>query len=126
MAVPTGPSPSAAGRDAGPSGVLDAPVVATVAQDWGFGMAPLKPTVRDRRVLATRRLLRYLQSGHLEPRGRLEELAADLPEVKGLLTRAWRQDQWGPVHRVGGSRLPQLAGCQDRRGAAGRTQACSP
>lgn len=60
-----------------------------VEQKWGFGMAPVKlPTQlqRERAVAATHNLLfdRKVEDG----------LPEQLSEVKGLFSRAHRQDQW--------------------------------
>ncbi|SFO49954.1 T5orf172 domain-containing protein [Geodermatophilus obscurus] len=65
----------------------------SVAQKWGFGMAPVKPPVQQRRTAAVASLLSFFASD-LAPRGRLEELQEQLAEVKGLFSRAHRQDQW--------------------------------
>lgn len=65
-----------------------------VEQKWGFGMAPVKPATAAKRQAAAGRVAAYVSEGTGAPLGRLEQLAADLPEVKGLFSRAWRQDQW--------------------------------
>lgn len=58
---------------------------------WGFGLAPEKPSVRMRREAATRRLLELIETLGAIPN---RQDADAISEVKGLYTRAWRQDQW--------------------------------
>ena len=70
------PVVSAAGSDAGHR--------VRVEQKWGFGMAPVKPETAAKRQAAAGRLLAYVSEGTGAPLGRLEQLATDIPQVKGL------------------------------------------
>ena len=63
-----------------------------IAERWGFGMAPPKPTVQRRRSNACECILRVLESRNM--------LSADdfimesLSIVKGMFNRIVREDQW--------------------------------
>ena len=78
-------------------------------------MAPVKPETAAKRQAAAGRLLEYVLEGAGAPLGRLEQLAIDLPQVKGLFSRAWRQDQWDwftvfeELGRPGRRRAQQIA-----------------
>jgi hypothetical protein len=61
-----------------------------VHQEWGFGMAPVKPETQRRRDQAVADVL-----GMLEAVGSPDPSWADaISEVKGLFTRSYKQDQW--------------------------------
>jgi hypothetical protein len=61
-----------------------------VYQKWGFGMAPVKPRTQERRTRAAASVLSLLQSAGCPD----SSVADDISEVKGLFTRAFKQDQW--------------------------------
>ncbi|MFJ4314712.1 GIY-YIG nuclease family protein [Streptomyces lavendulae] len=63
---------------------------ARVEQKWGFGMAPIKPTVQAERIQAARTVLATLVDGRTAALGRLDDLSV----VKGLFTRTHKKDQW--------------------------------
>jgi hypothetical protein len=59
-----------------------------VEQKWGFGMAPAKPDVQRHREEAAAAVGKFLAGSTWQPS------AEQLSEVKGLYSRAHRQDQW--------------------------------
>ncbi|WP_444951125.1 GIY-YIG nuclease family protein [Micromonospora ureilytica] len=62
-----------------------------VAQKWGFGMAPVKPDIEQKRRQSVAAVLSYLQNDPIESSTSLLEA---LSEVKGLYSRCHKQDQW--------------------------------
>jgi T5orf172 domain len=83
-----------------------------INQKWGFGMAPVKPGTQHQRDLAAAALLSLLEAC-----GCPHPSAADcIPEVKGLFSRSWRQDQWDwftvwtQLGRPGRNRCRTIAG----------------
>jgi cold shock CspA family protein len=62
-----------------------------IAQKWGFGMAPLLPKTEDRYRTAVLQVRTFLGLEDLR-QTRLD--AAAVSEVKGLVNRCIRQDQW--------------------------------
>ncbi len=62
-----------------------------VYQKWGFGMAPLKPHTELRYIEAVRHMRAFLCSNEPE---RDAILPMHISEVKGLVNRCIRQDQW--------------------------------
>jgi hypothetical protein len=60
-----------------------------IEQKWGFGMAPIKPEVQEKRKKSVRNVLNALIS-ETNP----DNLADSLSAVKGLFNRIHRQDQW--------------------------------
>ena len=61
-----------------------------IEQKWGFGMAPIKPTVMLKRVAHVQEVINCLSDVESTP----ESLSESLSEVKGLFTRIYKQDQW--------------------------------
>ncbi len=61
-----------------------------IEQKWGFGMAPIKPTVQAERVRAARTVLATIVDGRTAALGRLDGLSV----IKGLFTRTYKKDQW--------------------------------
>jgi hypothetical protein len=59
-----------------------------IEQKWGFGMAPVKVPTQRRREEAAGAVAAYLDGSPFAPE------AEQLSEVKGLFSRAHRQDQW--------------------------------
>jgi hypothetical protein len=63
-----------------------------IAEKWGFGMAPPKPTTQHQRSIACTNLLELLNArGRTKAR---EELLSQLSVIKGLFNRVVREDQW--------------------------------
>ncbi|MEU8011790.1 GIY-YIG nuclease family protein [Micromonospora parva] len=62
-----------------------------VVQKWGFGMAPVKPEVQQKRRQSVAAVLSYLQNDQVASSPSLLEA---LSEVKGLYWRCHEQDQW--------------------------------
>lgn len=125
---------SPAADSAGSSGASGSGDGLRVEQKWGFGMAPVKPATATARHAAATRVLAYVSAGTAAPLGRLDQLAADLPEVKGLFSRAWRQDQWdwftvfealGRPSRGRAKRTASLLGDLRRRLLDGNDEAAS-
>jgi hypothetical protein len=63
-----------------------------IAEKWGFGMAPPKPTTQRERILACTKLLELL-SARERPKVR-GDLLSQLSVTKGLFNRVVREDQW--------------------------------
>src|ERR1700740_2822682 len=63
-----------------------------IAEKWGFGMAPPKPTTQRERTIACAKLLELLNAKE-RPKAR-EELLSRLSVTKGLFNRVVREDQW--------------------------------
>jgi hypothetical protein len=63
-----------------------------IAEKWGFGMAPTKPTTQHERIIACTRLLKLLNARE-QPTAD-EKLLTQLSVIKGLFNRAVREDQW--------------------------------
>lgn len=57
---------------------------------WGFGSAPLKPEVYDKRCYAIHDMLNLLQDAYVEKSAICESIST----IKGLLNRIVKQDQW--------------------------------
>ncbi len=64
----------------------------TVAEKWGFGMAPPKAVTQSDRKAACRHLLEILSSRHLPNSN--ERCLHLLSTTKGLFNRVVREDQW--------------------------------
>ncbi|WP_225855122.1 hypothetical protein [Micromonospora noduli] len=62
-----------------------------VVQKWGFGMAPVKPEVQQKRRQSVTAVLSCLQNDRIASSPALLEA---LSEVKGLYSRCHKQDQW--------------------------------
>jgi hypothetical protein len=61
-----------------------------IEQKWGFGMAPVKTETQAERLRCAESTLRLIQARTEDPGPGLEELSI----VKGLFSRAFKQDQW--------------------------------
>lgn len=64
--------------------------IGNIEQKWGFGLAPVKPAVQQKRVESARTVIATLDKGRVSALGRLE----DLSTVKGLFSRTFKRDQW--------------------------------
>ncbi|MFJ9214312.1 GIY-YIG nuclease family protein [Streptomyces sp. NPDC102264] len=64
--------------------------IGNIEHKWGFGLAPVKPGVQQRRVEAARTVIATLKKGRVSVLGQLE----DLSTVKGLFSRTFKRDQW--------------------------------
>jgi len=62
----------------------------TTITKWGFGMAPLKPATREKYNSSVGALNHFLGGENVEYSAPLEGIS----EVKGLVNRCLRQDQW--------------------------------
>lgn len=61
-----------------------------VEQKWGFGMAPIKPDVQNRRRASAEAVYNTLLN-----EGAVEVATPEqFSDRKGLFTRCWKQDQW--------------------------------
>ena len=87
-----------------------------IAQKWGFGMAPVKLATQAERQTAARTVL-----GLSVLTGATNTALAALPIVKGLFSRAHRQDQWDWF--TVWSQLGRPGGLQSRRAADALGQA---
>lgn len=64
-----------------------------VTEKWGFGMAPVKPGVHARRLEAAQCVLDVVDHG-LVAKGSHETVLGAISEVKGLMSRCFKADQW--------------------------------
>lgn len=70
------------------------PKGARTEPSWGFGMAPIKPAMTERRRRWVQTVLNFVEADHEDvPAPRVETLEA-VSEVKGLFNRIVRMDQW--------------------------------
>ena len=60
-----------------------------VEQKWGFGMAPIKPGIQEKRKISVRNVLDIVVNKMID-----EKHIDSLSEVKGLFSRVYKQDQW--------------------------------
>ena len=62
-----------------------------IAQKWGFGLAPIKPAIASERQQSVNSVFDLLR----DPPAEADQAVLDhLSVVKGLYTRAYKQDQW--------------------------------
>ncbi|MGH3997622.1 MAG: GIY-YIG nuclease family protein [Pseudonocardiaceae bacterium] len=64
-----------------------------VPHKWGFGMAPPKAEMERRRAAWVDHSLRLVEQPAYS-RGRVDQVTEAISEVKGLVTRSLRKDQW--------------------------------
>lgn len=64
--------------------------IKSIAQKWGFGMAPIKPATQQDRIAAARTVRAVLTGERHAALGNLNDVSI----VQGLYTRSYKRDQW--------------------------------